>query len=123
MIEQLFDIFKLSISGIISLLTTYIILMRQSKQKKIDDGIEFYRSNISHLFPIIESVAKLQSAHQTLSIAIKNKINGERAFPAMHDGLEYLEKEELKNLIESESKNLQILSKSAMLDVFPAPLS
>lgn len=103
--------------------TTYVILMRQNNQKKVMDGIAFYRSNLHHILPIMNSISKLESAEQTLAIALDNIIEGHRGFPAMHDGLKHLKQDELRELIESESKKLQMLCTSEWLSIFPATLS
>lgn len=127
MLEQLFEIFKLSVSGIISLLTTYIVLMRQNKQKEISEGITFYRSILPHILPILKSVSNLESAKHTLKVAIDKIIEGQKGFPAMHAsedmGVKYLKEKELRDLITVESDKLQALCSSQWLTILPAILT
>ncbi len=115
---------SLALAGvIIGSILTYFVERWRNNQKKVMDGIAFYRSNLPHILPIMNSMSKLESTQLTLSIALDNIIEGQRGFPVMHNGMEYLKQDELRDLIKSESKKLQILSNTGWLSIFPEILS
>lgn len=127
MLDQFLEIFKLSISGIISLITTYIVLTWQSKRKEVTEGIAFYREILPHVLPIFQKVSQLEASVISLKTATENMIKGKDGFPVYHvdegTGIKYLPKDELQSLIKKQSEELLVLTNSSWFSILPANLT
>jgi hypothetical protein len=127
MLDQFLEIFKLSISGIISLATTYIVLTWQSKRKEVTEGIAFYREILPHLLPIFQKMSQLDASVISLETATKDIIKGKDGFPVYHvdevTGIKYLSKDELQTLMKKQSEELLVLTNSSWFSILPANLT
>jgi len=121
-------IIGVAVGGAISFTTTYIMNERRYKHERIAEGIEFYRSMLKEILPLLKNVAQLREALTSLKTAKEKEIHGEKGFPTLYVDLDkgprYLGNSALHTLIDKQLLGkLVTLTRSPWMTIAPGNVS